>query len=189
MMVPFLAPQGSLARPRLLLEVMLGAAATACFFTVLNREPGMHRGLLAFAYLALLVLMAVDDIRSLHVPNRIVYSALAFGFAASLTLGWSEAVEALLGGAVAFLLLLLVAIAGRGAMGFADVKVGTFCGIVVGLAGVLPMFFIAFASGALVSAVLLLLRIRKPKDIMAFTPFFVVATAFSISYFHLYLVP
>ena len=127
-------------------------------------------------------------INKLEIKNRIAYPALGFGVAASLTLGWSDAIEALLGGTAAFLLLLLIAIAGRGAMGFADVKVGTFCGIVVGVAGVLPMFFIAFASGALVSALLLLLRIRKPKDVVAFTPFLVAGTAFAISYFHLYLV-
>jgi prepilin signal peptidase PulO-like enzyme (type II secretory pathway) len=187
-MVRLAVAQPSLPRARLLLELVVGVGLTACFFAIVIREPGLYRGLIAFAYLALLFLMAVHDIRSLRVPNRIAYPALGFGVAASLTLGWSDAVQALLGGTAAFVLLLLIAIAGRGAMGFADVKVGTFCGIVVGLGGVLPMFFIAFASGALVSALLLLLRIRRPKDVVAFTPFLVAATAFSISCFHLYLV-
>jgi prepilin signal peptidase PulO-like enzyme (type II secretory pathway) len=189
MMAPFALAQRNLPRPRFLLEVLVGAALVASFSAVLVRAPGLHRGLLAFGYLAFLFLMAVRDIRSLRVPNGIAYAGLGFGVAASLTLGRGDALEALLGGTAAFLLLLLIAIAGKGAMGFADVKVGTLCGIVVGLGGVLQMLFVAFAGGAVLSALLLVLRIRRPKDVMAFTPFLVGATAFSISYFHLYLVP
>ena len=187
-MVPFAIAQRSLPRPRFLLELLVGVAFVASFSAVLVRDPGVHRGLLTFGYLALLFLMAMHDVRSLRVPNGIAYAGLGFGVAASLTLGRGDALEALLGGTAAFLLLLLIAIAGRGAMGFADVKVGALCGIVVGLSGVLQMLFVAFASGALLSAVLLALRIRKPKDVMAFTPFLVAATAFSISYYPLYLV-
>jgi Flp pilus assembly protein protease CpaA len=187
-MVPFITSQSSLARQRLLLETLAAAGLAVCFFVILLKEPGIQRGLLAFGYLALLLLMAVHDIRSLRVPNWIVYPALGFSVAASLTLGWSDAIEALLGGAAAFLLLLAIAFIGRGAMGFADVKVGCLCGIVVGLSGVLPMLFVSFASGAFVASLFLLLRIRKPKDVMAFTPFLVAATVFSISYFNLYLV-
>lgn len=186
-MVPFTTARGAMAWPRPLLEILAGAGLAACFLVVLLREPGVHRGLLAFAYLVLLFLMAVHDIRSLQVPNRIVYPALTFGVAASLTLGRSDASEALLGGAVAFVVLLVVALLGRGAMGFGDVKVGCFCGIVVGLSGVLPMLFLAFLGGALVAGPLLALRIRKPKDVIAFAPFLAAASAFSISYFHLYL--
>lgn len=186
-MVPFTTARGAMAWPRPLLEILAGAGLGACSLVVLLREPGVHRGLLAFAYLVLLFLMAVHDIRSLQVPNRIVYPALTFGVAASLTLGRSDASEALLGGAVAFVVLLVVALLGRGAMGFGDVKVGCFCGIVVGLSGVLPMLFLAFLGGALVAGPLLALRIRKPKDVIAFAPFLAAASAFSISYFHLYL--
>jgi prepilin signal peptidase PulO-like enzyme (type II secretory pathway) len=186
-MAPF-AAERNIARPRVLLEMLVGAGLVASFSAVLMREPGVHRGLLAFGYLALLFVMAVHDIRSLRVPNGVAYAGLAFGVAASLTLGRGDAVEALLGGTVAFLLLLLIAIAGKGAMGFGDVKVGALCGIVVGLGGVLQMLFVAFAGSALLSAALLALRVRKPKDVMDFTPFLVAATAFSISYLHLYLV-
>ena len=187
-MVGFAAAQRSLIRPRILLELAVAVGLMASFCTVLLRAPEVHRALFAFGYLALLFLMAMHDIRSLRVPNLIVYPALAFGVAASLTLGWSDAAEALLGGAAAFLIVVAVAIIGRGAMGFADAKVGCLCGIVVGLSGVLPMLAIAFGSAAFVAGLLLVLRIRKPKDAIAFTPFLVAATAFSISYYPLYLV-
>ena len=187
-MAPFSITERSLLRPSFLLEVVMGAGMMGSFLVILLREPGPHRGLLAFGYLALLLFMAMHDIHSLRVPNLIVYPALAFSVAASLTLGWSDAVEALLGGAAAFLVIVAVAIIGRGAMGFADVKVGCLCGMVVGLGGVLPMLAIAFGSTACVAGLLLALRVRKPKDAIAFTPFLIAATAFSISYYPLYLV-
>jgi prepilin signal peptidase PulO-like enzyme (type II secretory pathway) len=188
MMVGVTAFQRSLTRSRILPKVAVVAGFVASLCAVLLRGPEAYRGLLAFGYLALLFLMAMHDIRSLRVPNLIVYPALVFGVAASLTLGRSDAAEALLGGALAFLMMVVVVIIGRGAMGFADVKVGCLCGIVVGLGGVLPMLAIAFISAACVAGLLLVLRIRKPKDAIAFTPFLVAATAFSLSFYPLYLV-
>jgi hypothetical protein len=86
MMVPFVTSQDSLARQRLLLDTMATAGLAVCFFVVLLKEPGVQRGLLAFAYLTLLLFIAVHDIRSLRVPNWVVYPALGFSMAASLTL-------------------------------------------------------------------------------------------------------
>lgn len=103
-------------------------------------------------YPALLVLIAVYDARTLRAPNRIVYPSLGFAFLASFTLGWEDAREALLGGVVAFVVLLVIALVGHGRMGFGDVKAGSLCGIVVGLHGVLPMLTIAFLAGAAVAS-------------------------------------
>lgn len=161
--------------------------AAAGLLVALIKEPSIHRGIIALVYLAALGFMAVHDAVTLRVPNRVVYTSLAFAVVASLTLGRSDAREALLGGLVVFGLMLVAAIAGRGAMGFADVKVGTLCGIAVGLGGVLPLFFITFVGAALTAAVLLAFRLRKRKDVVALTPFLVAATAFSMFYYHLYL--
>ena len=168
-------------------ETLACAVLAASLFVVVLKDPGLQRGMLGLAYLALLLLMAVYDARTLRVPNRIVYPSLGFAVVGSLSLGWSHAAEPLLGGVAAFLLLLVVALAGRGAMGFADVKVGCLCGIAVGLNGLAPMLLITFFGGALLAVTLLVLRRRKRKDVIAFTPFLVGATAFSISFFNLYL--
>lgn len=188
MMVAFSTDRG-IVSPRWLTIGALVAVALAAvgLLLALIKEPTVHRGLIALVYLAALGLMAVHDALTLRVPNRIVYPSLGFAVAASLTLGRSDAREALLGGLVVFALLLVIAIAGRGAMGFADVKVGALCGIAVGLGGVLPLFFVAFASAALTAGVLLAFRLRKRKDVVALTPFLVAATAFSMFYFDLYL--
>jgi len=187
-MVALPGAQRLLTRHPPLIEALAGLAWLATgLLLALFKEPGVHRGFVALAYMALLLLMAAQDIRTLRVPNRIVYPSLGFAAVASLTLGWSDATDALLGGIVAFLLLLAVAVVGRGAMGFADVKVGTLCGIAVGLGGVVPMLLITFACGAFVATLVLASRTRKRKDVVAFTPFLVAATVLSMLRFDLYL--
>jgi prepilin signal peptidase PulO-like enzyme (type II secretory pathway) len=168
-------------------EAVAGAALAAGVLMVVLKGPEVQRGILGLVYLALLLVMAVYDARTLRVPNRIVYPSLCLGVAGSLTLGLSQAAEPLLGGVAAFLVLLVIFLVGRGAMGFADVKVGCLCGIAVGLNGVAPMLLITFFAGALLGGVLLGLRISKPKNAVPFTPFLVGATAFSMSFFNLYL--
>jgi prepilin signal peptidase PulO-like enzyme (type II secretory pathway) len=187
-MVALPGAQRFLTRHPPLIEAPAGLAWLATsLLVVLLKEPGAHRGLVGLSYLALLFLMAAHDVRTRRVPNRIVYPSLGFAVLASLTLGWSDAMQAILGGMVTFLVLLAVAIVGRGAMGLADVKVGALCGIAVGLRGVVPMLLITFASGALVAALVLVSGMRNRKDVVAFTPFLVAATALSMLRFHLYL--
>src|SRR5687768_503657 len=121
------------------------------------------------AYLAPLAAIAAVDVRTMRAPNRYVYPLIALAVLASLTLHRADAAEALLGGALAFGLLFVVALLGRGAMGFGDVKYGVVCGIAVGLHGVIPMLGFAFVAGAAVALGALLLRLRDRKDVVAFT--------------------
>ncbi|MCK9520621.1 MAG: A24 family peptidase [Dehalococcoidia bacterium] len=111
------------------------------------------------------------DIQSLRAPNRIVYASVVAGLAASALLGREALLDALSGGMLAFLLLLVVALLGRGAMGYGDVKAGALCGITTGIAGAMTMLVVAFVAGGFFAAVLLLARVRGRRDVVAFTPF------------------
>ena len=168
-------------------EAAAGAALVAGFFAVMAKDPGLYRAILGMAYLGLLLFLAVHDIRTLRAPNRMVYPSLALMAAASMTLGMGDAREALLGGAASFGAMFIIALVGRGAMGYGDVKVATMCGIAVGLRGVLPMLLVTFLAGGVLAGVLLALRLRNRKDVVAFTPFMVGATAFCMFYMDLYL--
>jgi prepilin signal peptidase PulO-like enzyme (type II secretory pathway) len=146
-----------------------------------------YRGLLGVGYLAVLALLAVGDVQTRRAPNRIVYPALAVAVVSSLLLGQAGAIEALLGAAAAFLVMLIVALLGRGAMGYGDVKVGALCGLAVGLHGVVPLLVITALSSAAVAGVLLALRIRKRTDSLPFVPFLAGAAALSMTSYPLYL--
>jgi Flp pilus assembly protein protease CpaA len=163
----------------------LGLAAAAG--VAAYKAPDPVRAGLGLAYLGLLVLMAVYDLRTLRVPNRLVFPAMGFTLGTAALLGPTAAFQALGGWLLAGVILLGVAVAGRGAMGFGDVKVGAVCGAVVGLGGVVPMLAATFVAGGALAAVLLVLRVRRPKDVVAFTPFLVGATIFALAYYPLYL--
>jgi len=100
-----------------------------------------------------------------------VYPLAAAATLAPFGLGLSTGLDALAGGALAFGLLLVAVLVGRGAMGYGDAKVGYVCGALVGLGGVLPMLLGTFILGGAFAGIALGLRIRKRKDTVAFTPF------------------
>lgn len=166
--------------------VGVGFVAAGCAVAAW-KAPDPQRLVLGLGYVGILAFIAAHDAEHRRAPNRVVYPALAAALLASLTLGWSDALEAVLGGAVTFGVLLAVALAGRGAMGAADVKVGALCGLAVGLHGAIPLLLVTFVAGALAAAPLLLLRIRRGTDTIAFTPFLVVATIVCMAFFRLYL--
>jgi prepilin signal peptidase PulO-like enzyme (type II secretory pathway) len=169
-------------------EILVGSAlAGALLGVAVVKQPGAYRALLGLAELGLLAAIAVQDLRTMRAPNRIVYPALAFALLAALTLGGDDAREAWLGGVVTFVVLLVAALLGRGAMGMGDVKAGALCGVVVGISGVLPMLALAFIGGGALALALLAARARGLKDSIPFTPLLAGATAASMMLYPLYL--
>ncbi len=143
---------------------------------------------LALAYVGVLTGIAIYDARTLRAPNVVVYPALGLAAIASLTLGPASAREALLGGGIAFLVLLLLVIVSRGAMGFGDTKVGALSGMAVGVSGVAPMLAITFVGGGLVALGVLVLRLRDRRDAVAFTPFLLAGVIGALLWHETYLV-
>lgn len=174
-------------RDRWLTVAAVGGAVLVGAVVAAAKGADPYRGFLGVAYLAVLALLAVGDVRTRRAPNRVVYPALAVAVAASLLLGQAGAIEALLGAGAAFLVMLVVALLGRGAMGYGDVKVGTLCGLAVGLHGVVPLLVITALSSAAVAGVLLALRIRKRTDSLPFVPFLGGATVMAMTFYPLYL--
>ena len=128
------------------------------------------------------------DLRTLRAPNVLVLPALALVLLGAIVLAGPAPREAALGAAVAFAILLLVAVVGRGAMGMGDVKYGAVCGGVVGAGAVLPMLAFTFAGGGVVALAVLALRLRGRKDVVAFTPFLFVGVIFTLLWANPYIV-
>jgi prepilin signal peptidase PulO-like enzyme (type II secretory pathway) len=166
--------------------VGLGLCAASVGLAI-AKAPDTNRLIIGLGYLGVLALIAAHDARTQKAPNRLIYPALAAAILASLTLGSTDALEAVFGGVLSFAVLLGLAVAGRGAIGAGDVKVGALCGIALGLHGAVPMLLVTFIAGGVTAALLLLLGIRKRPDTIAFTPFLVAATLVCMAYFRLYL--
>lgn len=149
---------------------LLFAGGTAA---VLVSDAGYLRNTYFTAGLAVLAWIAWYDLRTHRAPNRVVYPATCLALAASLVLGWESALSSLTGSFAAFGIFLAIALLGRGAMGFGDVKVAALAGAIVGIKGLLLLLLVTHLAGLLVAGVVLGLRIRSRRDQVAFTPFLV----------------
>jgi len=137
---------------------------------------------LTAAALIALGAIAVIDLRTMRAPNRYVAGALTLALAAGLTLSGGALLDATLGAVLAFVLLLIVALAGRGKMGLGDVKYGAACGGVLGIQSVVPMLLVTFVGGALVATALLIWGLRSKQDVLAFTPFLFAGTLIALAW-------
>ncbi|MEK7166138.1 MAG: prepilin peptidase [Patescibacteria group bacterium] len=70
---------------------------------------------------------------------------------------------------------------GRG-MGFGDVKFVAMMGLLLGFPGIVVGLYIAFLTGAFLSTILVIIRVKKIKQRIAFGPFLVAGTV--IAFFH-----
>ncbi|MGI6341178.1 MAG: prepilin peptidase [Minisyncoccales bacterium] len=61
-------------------------------------------------------------------------------------------------------------------MGFGDVKLVIFLGLLLGFPNILPALFIAFASGAIIGLAMMGLKKRGMKSEIPFGPFLVFGT-------------
>jgi leader peptidase (prepilin peptidase)/N-methyltransferase len=134
-------------------------------------------------FVAITIILSLTDLDRKLIPNRILYPATVTG-AVLLTAGsladWdlSSLGRALLGGLAYLVFLYLVYLVARGGFGFGDVKLGFFIGMFAAYIG-WPALFIsvvaAFIIGAIVSVILLVLRIKGRKDPIPFGPYMVAA--------------
>jgi prepilin signal peptidase PulO-like enzyme (type II secretory pathway) len=159
-------------------------AAAGCLMVVTTamaatRAPDLYRGILGVAFLTALFFIAARDVHTRRAPNQVVYPMFVLVILSTLPLGVETTLESLLGGIAAFVVFLVIALAGRGAMGMGDVKVAAVCGAIVGLRGVIWLGTSTFIIGLLVCLPLVLLRLSRPKDTIAFTPFLAAGTAIS----------
>ena len=109
----------------------------------------------------LLAVAAAADVAWRRVPNALVVALAALGLAAQVSAGGWRA--ALLGAAgVTLVLLVLIPVWSRGALGGGDVKLAAACAAWLAL-GDLPVFALAVAlAGGLVAAAAFLLSRRAP---------------------------
>jgi leader peptidase (prepilin peptidase) / N-methyltransferase len=150
-----------------------GLLFTAGIAAVAASDAGIARGAYFVAGLGVLCWIAWFDLRTHRAPNRVVYPATGLALAASLGLGWESALSSLAGSAAAFGIFLLIALVGRGAMGYGDVKVAALAGALVGIKGLLLLLLVTHLVGVLVAVAALGLRLRSRRDEVAFTPFLV----------------
>jgi leader peptidase (prepilin peptidase) / N-methyltransferase len=137
---------------------------------------------LTAVYSIIFIVIGVIDLERQLILNKIVYPAIVLALVLDAILKRPDIVSGVIGGAVGFTFLLLVALVSRGGMGFGDVKMAAFIGLVTGLklSPFRPMVVVAILlgiiGGAVAAVLLLMLKIKKRKEAMPFGPFLSLGT-------------
>jgi leader peptidase (prepilin peptidase) / N-methyltransferase len=142
--------------------------------------------LYSYVYIAI----ALIDLRHQLILNKMVFPMLLIALALSPffikndlphhnLVSWG-AVNALIGAAVGFVILLLPALISRGGMGFGDVKMAALIGLTTGFPEVLVAVLGGIILGGLVAIILLIFKIKKRKEAIPFGPFLSIATIITL---------
>jgi prepilin signal peptidase PulO-like enzyme (type II secretory pathway) len=139
-------------------------------------------------YACLFIIIFVVDLERELILNNVVYPGMAVALLIAgfehqpwLMLGSLPAIAmAAIGGAIGFVIFLLIAIISRGGMGWGDVKLVALIGLAIGF----PLIFVALVIGAilggLVAIALLVSKKRGRKEAIPFGPFLSVAAMITL---------
>ncbi len=159
--------------PRRLLWVEIG---TALLFAYLYWHYGLSAELAVIAfYCCLFIILMVIDLEHGIIPNKLVYPSLAIALVLSVVLSQTRIVpgikDAGIGFGIGLVIFLLIVLISRGGMGWGDVKMAAFIGLVTGFPLVFVALFLAVILGGLVAGILLLFKLRKRKEGIPFGPY------------------
>ncbi len=156
---------------RLSFRLPLVEVLTALLFWLTYRQFGLSgETLFVWAFTSIVVTVSFIDLEHRLIQNKLVIAGIVLALPLSLLAG-KPIIPTLLGGAAGLGLLLFIAMIYPGAMGGGDVKFALVLGLFLGWPNVLMGLLFGFVAGGLVGVVLLLLRLRRLKDMIPFGPF------------------
>jgi leader peptidase (prepilin peptidase) / N-methyltransferase len=174
------------AAPRGLLE-----GATAALFVLAALRFGPSAELPAWLwFLAAGVLLGVIDLREQLLPNRVLLPAtvgalVLLAVAAAVGDRWDDLLRAVLAGAAASGVLLVMALAAPAGMGMGDVKLAGLLGLFLGWLGwpaVVTGFFLGFLLQAVLGLVLIALRRAGRRTELPFGPALLLGTVLAAAW-------
>ncbi len=131
---------------------------------------------LLFATFALLIVIAVIDLRNYVVPDEFMLPAVGLALIARFInseTATASSLSVLVGGGI----LAILVFAGRGRwMGFGDIGLGVVLGLLTGLLSTVTGLVIAFFAGSIVGLSLLMRQRKTLKETIPFGPYLVFGT-------------
>ena len=128
----------------------------------------------------MLIVIAVIDLRNMIIPDSILIFGACVAVLYILVLR-SSLIDSIIGCGTGLALFLVIALL-TGAMGGGDIKLMALLGFIFGIRGVLFITVLSFVTGAAVSALLMVLKIKDRKDMIPFGPFISSAALLYIFY-------
>lgn len=159
--------------------------ATGAVFVFLYWHYGLSGDLaVAALYFCLFISLLAIDLEHHILPNKLVYPGVVIALIFSIFLPQLDVVpsiaRAAAGGGIGLGIFLLIVVLSRGGMGWGDVKMAAFIGLVVGFPMIFVAIMLAIVSGGLVAFVLVLRRAKSRKQSIAFGPFLSLAAMATI---------
>ena len=160
----------------------LGELLTLVLFILIPLHFGFSKELIiAYPFIIIMITVTLSDLKYQIIPNKITYPGIILFFIIRMFYHpypiWSYIIGAVIGGG----LLLLVAILSRGGMGGGDIKLFFLIGLVLGWQNTLLAIFLSTAIGSIIGGFLMLFRVVKRKQMIAFGPFIFIGSI--ITYF------
>lgn len=161
----------------------LGEGMTAIIFFVVYKEIGLTTELIPAILLStLLILSVLTDIREKLILDVITLPSIVVLVIVRFFIGEEPFLTYLLGGAIGFCLLLLLAVVSKGGMGGGDIKLYAAIGVVLGpMPTVMSLVFASFV-GAVVGVILISFKIVKRREPIAFGPSILIGTLVAYLY-------
>lgn len=127
--------------------------------------------IVAWTLISLFVIIFVSDITYMLIPDKILIVFAGIFLVERIFLPLTPWWDSILGAAIGFSLLLLIAVVSKGGMGGGDIKFFALIGFVVGTKVMILSFFLATLYGAIFGVVALLLKKVKRGNPIPFGPF------------------
>ena len=118
----------------------------------------------------ILICLSVSDLRRGIIPNKIVYPAMLITIGFTLVSPEASIKMSLIGGAALAGLLGIPAVLLK-RVGLGDVKLAALIGLMTGFPQGVIALFSGITLGGLAAIILLLLKIKEPKEDMPYAPF------------------
>lgn len=156
----------------------------ALFYMLLYLKFGLTLEYISYAILSsILIIIFFIDLDHQIIPDSLVIAILVISILpiarSSFSFILSHIYGLLFGGG----LFLIIAVVTNGAMGGGDIKLMGALGLFFGLNKIIFITVISFILGAVISVILISVKLKSRKDYIPFGPFIAVATLICIFYY------
>ena len=151
--------------------------ATGCLFLFAFLQVGLTAELfVALTFISLLMIVTASDIAYMLIPNSVLFFFAVLLIIERAFIPLSPWYDSVIGAALGFGLLYLIAIISNGGMGGGDIKLYGVIGYVLGVKGFFLSFILASLFGALFGLFAMILGKMKRKTPIPFAPFITIGS-------------
>lgn len=137
----------------------------------------------AWTLISLFMIIFVSDITYMLIPDKILIVFAGIFLMERIFIPLTPWWDSILGAAIGFSLLLIIAVVSKGGMGGGDIKLFALIGFVVGTKVLLLSFFLSTLFGAVFGVIGLLLKVVKRGKPIPFGPFIAAGTITAYYYY------